>query len=208
MQLANQEAQRFNHEYFGTEHILLGLIRVGGGAASVLNNRVVDLQSIRLEVERLVQKGPDIVTTGKLPQTPAAKRVIEYSLYEARDLKHSYVATEHVLLGLLREQEGVAAQVLMNLGFNLEEVREELLNLLSSGSAEAAQNSAPMTPSAPMREFVVAKINLEDLDAADARRKPSKVIASRNSSTGKSPGLLLFAAGMVVGWLLCWLILG
>jgi len=134
MQLANQEAQRFNHEYIGTEHILLGLIKEGSGvAANVLKNLDVDLRKIRLEVEKLVQSGPDMVTMGKLPQTPRAKKVIEYSMEEARSLNHNYVGTEHILLGLLREQEGVAAQVLMNLGLKLEEVREEVLNLLGHG---------------------------------------------------------------------------
>lgn len=134
MQLANQEAQRFNHEYIGTEHILLGLVKEGSGvAANVLKNLEVDLRKIRLEVEKLVQSGPEMVTVGKLPQTPRAKKVIEYSMEEARNLNHTYVGTEHILLGLLREQEGVAAQVLMNLGLKLEDVREEVLNLLGHG---------------------------------------------------------------------------
>lgn len=131
MQLANQEAQRFNHEYIGTEHILLGLVKEGSGvAANVLKNLDIDLRKIRLEVEKIVQSGPEMVTMGKLPQTPRAKKVIEYSIEEARNLNHNYVGTEHLLLGLLREQEGVAAQVLMNLGLKLEDVREEVLNLL------------------------------------------------------------------------------
>src|SRR5438552_3483072 len=131
MQLANQEAQRFNHEYIGTEHILLGLVKEGSGvAANVLKNLDIDLRKIRLEVEKIVQAGPDMVTMGKLPQTPRAKKVIEYSIEEARNLNHNYVGTEHLLLGLLREQEGVAGQVLINLGLKLEDVREEVLNLL------------------------------------------------------------------------------
>ncbi len=144
MQLANQEAQRFNHEYIGTEHILLGLIKEGSGvAANVLKNLDVDLRKIRLEVEKLVQSGPDMVTMGKLPQTPRAKKVIEYSMEEARILNHNYVGTEHILLGLLREQEGVAAQVLMNLGLKLEEVREEVLNLLGHGMEGAEGSERP-----------------------------------------------------------------
>jgi len=136
MQLANQEAQRFNHEYIGTEHILLGLVKEGSGvAANVLKNLDIDLRKIRLEVEKIVQSGPEMVTMGKLPQTPRAKKVIEYSIEEARNLNHNYVGTEHLLLGLLREQEGVAAQVLMNLGLKLEDVREEVLNLLGHNMA-------------------------------------------------------------------------
>src|SRR5213595_1533484 len=134
MALANQEAQRFNHEYIGTEHILLGLVKEGSGVgANVLKNLDIDLRKVRLEVEKLVKSGPDMVTMGKLPQTPRAKKVIEYAIEEARNLNHNYVGTEHLLLGLLREHDGVAAQVLMNLGLKLEEVREEVLNLLGAG---------------------------------------------------------------------------
>ncbi len=135
MALANQEAQRFNHEYIGTEHILLGLVKEGSGVgANVLKNLDVDLRKVRLEVEKLVKAGPEMVTMGKLPQTPRAKKVIEYAIEEARNLNHNYVGTEHLLLGLLREHDGVAAQVLMNLGLKLEQVREEVLNLLGAGS--------------------------------------------------------------------------
>lgn len=134
MQLANQEAQRFNHEYIGTEHILLGLVKEGSGvAANVLKNLDVDLRKIRIEVEKIVQTGPDMVTMGKLPQTPRAKKVIEFAMDEAKNLNHNYVGTEHLLLGLLRESEGVAAQVLMNLSLKLEDVRDEVLNLLGHG---------------------------------------------------------------------------
>ncbi|MFQ5501325.1 MAG: ATP-dependent Clp protease ATP-binding subunit [Phycisphaerae bacterium] len=148
MALANQEAQRFNHEYIGTEHILLGLVKEGSGVgANVLKNLEVDLRKVRLEVEKLVKSGPDMVTMGKLPQTPRAKKVIEYAIEEARNLNHNYVGTEHLLLGLLREQDGVAAQVLMNLGIKLEEVREEVLNLLGAGvePEEATQGGGPET---------------------------------------------------------------
>jgi len=133
MQLANQEAQRFIHEYIGTEHILLGIVKEGSGvAANVLKNLDMDLRKIRLEVEKIVQTGPGGVQVimGRLPQTPRAKKVIEYAVEEARILNHNYVGTEHLLLGLLREQEGVAAQVLINLGVKLDEAREEVLNLL------------------------------------------------------------------------------
>ena len=134
MALANQEAQRFNHEYIGTEHVLLGLVKEGSGVgANVLKNLGVDLAKIRMEVEKQVKTGPDMVTMGKLPQTPRAKKVIEYAIEEARSLNHNYVGTEHILLGLLREQEGVAAQVLLNLGTKLEDIRDEVLHLLGAG---------------------------------------------------------------------------
>src|SRR5271170_5524086 len=142
MALANQEAQRFNHEYIGTEHILLGLVKEGSGVGdNVLKNLDVDLRKVRLEVEKLVKSGHDMVTMGKLPQTPRAKKVIEYAIEEARNLGHNYVGTEHLLLGLLREKDGVAAQVLMNLGLKLEEVREEVLNLLGAGVESEGTNA-------------------------------------------------------------------
>src|SRR4030042_105843 len=138
MALANQEAQRFNHEYIGTEHILLGLVKEGSGVgATVLKNLDVDIKKLRFGVEKLVKSGPDMVTMGKLPQTPRAKKVIEYAIEEARSLNHNYVGTEHILLGLLRETEGIAAQVLISLGLKLEDVRQEILNLLGAGSDAA-----------------------------------------------------------------------
>jgi len=147
MALANQEAQRFNHEYIGTEHILLGLVKEGSGVgANVLKNLSVDLKKVRLEVEKQVKSGPDMVTMGKLPQTPRAKKVIEYAIEEARALNHNYVGTEHLLLGILRESEGVAAQVLMTLGLKLDEVREEVLNLLGAG-IDMGDSAEPVGPS-------------------------------------------------------------
>jgi len=127
--LAREEAHRLNHEYIGTEHLLLGLIQDdGGGAANVLKSLDVDPGDIRLEVEKLIQGYP----LARLPQTPRAKKVVEYSLEETRNLKQTRVGTEDILLGLLREQEGVAAQVLRNLGLEVERVREEVSSLLSA----------------------------------------------------------------------------
>ncbi len=141
MALANQEAQRFNHDFIGTEHVLLGLVKEGSGVgANVLKNLDVDLKKLRLEIEKQVKSGPDMVTMGKLPQTPRAKKVIEFAIEEARSLNHNYVGTEHILLGLLRETEGNAAQVIMNLGLKLEDVRQEVLNLLGAGVDNAYQS--------------------------------------------------------------------
>ncbi|MBR5244228.1 MAG: AAA family ATPase, partial [Thermoguttaceae bacterium] len=135
MQFAHQEALRFNHEYVGTEHIILGLIKEGTGvAANILKKLGVDLRTMRLEVEKLVRSGPDLVTMGRLPQTPRAKKAVEYAIEEARRLKHNYVGTEHLLLGLLKEHDGVAAQVMMNLGLKLDDVREEILATLGQES--------------------------------------------------------------------------
>jgi len=131
MQMANQEAQRFNHEYIGTEHILLGLIKEGSGvAANVLKNLDIDLCKVHLEVEKIICPGSGQVTTGKLPTTPWAKKVIEYAIEEAHNLNHRYVGTEHLLLGLIRTEEGVASRVLMNLGLRLPDIRKEVLQLL------------------------------------------------------------------------------
>jgi ATP-dependent Clp protease ATP-binding subunit ClpA len=146
MQLAKQEAERFCHEYIGTEHILLGLIREGSGvAANVFKNLGISLARIRLEIEQIVLSGPDMVTMGKLPQTPRAKKVIEYAVEEARKLNHNYVGTEHLLLGLIREEEGVAGQVLMNLGLSLQVLRDEVMNIL--GAAPDAAIRREETPS-------------------------------------------------------------
>ncbi|MDO4585930.1 MAG: ATP-dependent Clp protease ATP-binding subunit [Planctomycetia bacterium] len=150
MQLATQEAQRFNHEYIGTEHLLLGLVKEGSGvAANVLKNLGVDLRDIRLEVEKLVRSGPDLVMMGRLPQTPRARKVLEYSMEEAQSLNHNYIGTEHLLLGLLREQEGIAAQVLMNLGLKLEEVRQAVLNLLGHGNEFGTNGERPVENDIP-----------------------------------------------------------
>ena len=144
MNLARQEAQRFNHEYLGTEHILLGLVQEGSGvAANVLKNLDVELRKIRVEVEKIVKNGTNMVTMGQLPFTPRAKKVLELALEEAQNLGHNYIGTEHLLLGLIRENEGIAAQVLMNLGTKLEEVREEVLELLGADQGDAAGGGAP-----------------------------------------------------------------
>ncbi|NQU74571.1 MAG: ATP-dependent Clp protease ATP-binding subunit [Candidatus Omnitrophica bacterium] len=146
--LAKEEAKRFNHDYIGTEHILLGLIREGEGvAAAVLENLGLDSEKIRLEVEKLVHAGPSTVISGDIPFTPKAKKVIELAMDEARNLGHNYIGTEHLLLGLIREGEGVASQVLMNLGLDLNKVRDEVMQLLGSATPgfDVGQK-APMTP--------------------------------------------------------------
>ncbi len=131
--LAKEEAKRFNHDYIGTEHILLGLIREGEGvAAAVLQNLGLSSDQIRLEVEKLVQLGPSTIVSGDIPFTPKAKKVIELAMDEARNLGHNYIGTEHLLLGLIREGEGIAAQVLVNLGLDLGKVRQEVMELLGS----------------------------------------------------------------------------
>ncbi len=145
--LAKDEARRFNHDYIGTEHILLGLIREGEGvAAAVLQKLGLSPDNIRLEVEKLVQPGPATVISGDIPFTPKAKKVIELAMDEARALGHNYIGTEHLLLGLIREGEGVASQVLLNLGLDLTKVRNEVMNMLGSGMPGQAQQSPTQAP--------------------------------------------------------------
>jgi ATP-dependent Clp protease ATP-binding subunit ClpC len=142
MSFARQEAMKFNHEYIGTEHILLGLVQEGSGvAANVLKNMTIDLEKIRHEVEKIVKTGPSMVTMGQLPFTPRAKKVLELSMEEASQLSHNYIGTEHLLLGLIRENEGIAAQVLMNLGVKLDEVREEVLEFLGASENNNSNNN-------------------------------------------------------------------
>jgi len=126
--LARKEAERFNHNYVGTEHILLGLIKLGQGVAvSVLKNMGLDLETVRIEVEKQVGSGPEHTISGNIPYTPRVKKVLALSRKEAEQLDHSYVGTEHLLLGLLREGEGVAARVLSSLNVDINQTRQEIL---------------------------------------------------------------------------------
>ena len=135
MALARDEAHRLNHKHLGTEHVLLGLIAEGSGvAANILKHLDVDLTKARNQVERLVQRGSSADKNGKLCDTPEFKKLIEHSLVEARDLNHHYVGTEHLLLGLLRNDKSVAAKALTSSGTRLDEVRNEVLSLLGHGS--------------------------------------------------------------------------
>ncbi len=131
LHLARKEAERFNHNYVGTEHVLLGLVALGSGVAvSALQSLGIDLQGLRMEVEKAVGTGSDTKAAGNVPFTPRAKKVLALATSEARSLSHSYVGTEHILLGLLREGEGIAARVLENMGVDLEEAREEIMAML------------------------------------------------------------------------------
>ncbi|HKC46712.1 MAG TPA: ATP-dependent Clp protease ATP-binding subunit [Gemmatimonadales bacterium] len=144
LQMAREEAARLHHEYVGTEHILLGLIREGEGvAAAVLTNLNVDLEEIQQKIEETVKKGKAAAAAGPdLPYTSRAKKVLELAMSEARELNHSYVGTEHLLLGLLREEKGIAAQVLTDAGVNLEQARAETLRLLGSEMPAAAPSGS------------------------------------------------------------------
>ncbi|MCA9150328.1 MAG: NDP-hexose 4-ketoreductase, partial [Planctomycetales bacterium] len=144
MQLANQEAHRYSHEYIGTEHILLGLIREGSGvAANTLKNLGIDLRKVRIEVEKLVMTGEYDSLPGLLPRTPRSKKVVENSMEEARNLGHRYVATEHLLLGLVRLPEGVAIDILKRLGISPEEVRRQTRRVLQENPVQKPEPSEP-----------------------------------------------------------------
>ena len=153
MQSANKEAMRFQHEYIGTEHVLLGLLdEQTSVAVAVLKNLDLDVSKVRRAIEKLLQKGPAAAHATSHPQTPRAKKVIEYAVEESRRMQHDYVGSEHLLLGLLREEEGVAAQVLMNEGLILDETRNEVMLLVMFG-----MRTKP-TPSTAKRRLVQKSI--------------------------------------------------
>jgi ATP-dependent Clp protease ATP-binding subunit ClpC len=150
--LAQKEAERFKHDYIGTEHVLLGLVKEGSGVAvTALNNLNVDVEKVRAEVEKLVVTSEKDGPNTPLPFTPQAKKVLELASEEARALGHPYIGTEHVLLGLLRENESVAAQVLINLGLNLNDVRAEILDLLGATDPAGVATSSISKKNAPSK---------------------------------------------------------
>ncbi|MFH0917516.1 MAG: ATP-dependent Clp protease ATP-binding subunit [Candidatus Omnitrophota bacterium] len=171
--LAKEEARRFNHDYIGTEHILLGLIREGEGvAAAVLQKLEVSLENIRLEIEKLVQPGPATQIIGDIPFTPRAKKALELAAEEARSLGHNYIGTEHLLLGLIREGEGIASQVLLNLGMDLNSVRNEVMSLLGS----ALPGMSPQGPAASKSKTPALDAFGRDLTALARENKLDPVI--------------------------------
>ena len=142
--LARKEADRFHHNYVGTEHILLGLIKLGQGVAvSVLQKMGLDLETVRGAVEKQVGTGQETKTQGSIPYTPRVKKVLALAGKEAKALNHSYVGTEHILLGLLREGEGVAARVLKSLDIDIERTRNEILRELDPQFSGGEQAAAP-----------------------------------------------------------------
>src|SRR5690349_20181674 len=149
--LARKEADRFNHNFVGTEHLLLGLIKLGQGVAvNVLQKMGLDLETVRMEVEKQVGTGPDQKVMGNIPYTPRVKKVLALAQKEAKALNHTYVGTEHILLGLLREGDGVAARVLKSLDVDIELCRQEILKELDpnfaaqeEGAAEQPEKPAP-----------------------------------------------------------------
>ncbi|HTY45985.1 MAG TPA: ATP-dependent Clp protease ATP-binding subunit [Patescibacteria group bacterium] len=192
--LAKEEARRFNHDYIGTEHILLGLIREGEGvAATVLQKMGVSLENIRLEVEKLVQPGPTTQIIGDIPFTPRAKKALELAAEEARSLGHNYIGTEHLLLGLIREGEGVASQVLLNLGLDLNTVRNEVMDILGSalpGFGQTAQKTKTPALDAFGRDLTaLAKENKLD-PVINRKMEIERVIQILSRRTKNNPVLL------------------
>jgi Clp amino terminal domain, pathogenicity island component len=167
--LAQEEARMLNHNYVGTEHILLGLIHEGEGvAAKALESLGISLQAVRAQVEEIIGQGQQI-PSGHIPFTPRAKKVMELSLREALQLGHDYIGTEHILLGLIREGDGVAAQVLIRLGADLNRVRQQVIALLSQ-SKEPRLARRPAEEGAPLPELQARLDAVEDwLAAVDQR---------------------------------------
>jgi ATP-dependent Clp protease ATP-binding subunit ClpA len=195
--LAQEEARLLNHNYIGTEHILLGLAHEGQGvAAKALESLGISLEAVRAQVEAIIGQGQS-APTGHIPFTPRAKKVLELSLREALQLGHNYIGTEHILLGLIREGEGVAAQVLVKLGADLSRVRRQVIQLLSGyagGEAAAEQAGARtrlvrMTVPAELREAEEqltqvrqekkAAIDAEDFERAAALRDQERQLLTR-----------------------------
>jgi ATP-dependent Clp protease ATP-binding subunit ClpC len=198
--LAKEEARRFNHDYIGTEHILLGLIREGEGvAASVLEKMGLSLENIRLEIEKLVQPGPTTQIIGDIPFTPRAKKALELAAEEARSLGHNYIGTEHLLLGLIREGEGIASQVLLNLGLDLNRVRNEVLELLGSalpgfGQAQGIKSKTPALDAFGRDLAELAKQN--KLDPVIGRYQEIERVIQILSRRTKNNPVLLGEAGV------------
>ena len=171
--LAQDEAQRFNHNYIGTEHLLLGLVREGEGvAARVLENMNVELAKVRTAVEFIIGRG-DRPVVGEVGLTPRAKRVIELAIDEARRLGHNYIGTEHLLLGLVREGEGIAAGVLESLGVNLDKVRHEVIRVLSPVARR---------PARPRRRSAPARPRPSTRSASTSPRPPAPTSSTRSSA--------------------------
>jgi len=196
--LAREEAKRLDHDYLGTEHLLLGLIREGEGVAALaLQNLGIDLEQVRQEVEKAVGKGGGSLFLGQIPFTPRAKKVLELAVTEARNLGHNYIGTEHLLLGLIREGEGVAAQILTNLGADLEKVREEVVDLLGEKISVEKTPQPTNTPTLDRygRDLTELARNGE-LDPVIGREKEIERVIQMLSRRTKNNPVLIGEAGV------------
>ena len=192
---AQDEATRFNHNYIGTEHLLLGLLREGEGiAARVLSNLGVELNKVRSAVEFIIGRGERMVV-GDINLTPRAKRVIELAVEEARRLGHNYIGTEHLLLGLVREGEGIAAGVLESLGVNLEKVRAQAVQVVSHGSLEGTQQGGKRSSKTPLMDSLGVDLTMaasrDELDPVIGREdEVERVIQILSRRTKNNPALV------------------
>src|SRR5881394_3838212 len=193
LQLAQEEAQRFNHNYIGTEHLLLGLVREGEGVAGkVLTSLDVDLEKVRKAVEDIIGRG-DRAVLGEIGLTPRAKKVIELAVDEARRLNHHYIGTEHLLLGLVREGEGIAAGVLESLGVNLEKVRTQTIQVLSQSGAQHERDAKhSKTPTIDQMDIdLTAAARAGTLDPVIGRHQEiERVIQILSRRTKNNPALI------------------
>src|ERR1051325_1773182 len=175
--LARKEADRFNHNFVGTEHLLLGLIKLGQGVAvNVLQKLGLDLETVRMEVEKQVGTGPDQKMIGNIPYTPRVKKVLALAAKEAKALNHTYVGTEHILLGLLREGDGVAARVLKNLDVDIEQTRQEILkeldpNFTAQEDQPASEGGNEKAPSEKKGEVKTPALKAFGRDLTEIARK-------------------------------------
>ena len=208
--LAQEEARMLNHNYIGTEHILLGLIREGDGyAARTLESLGISLDAVRQQVEEIIGRGQQ-APSGHIPFTPRAKKVLELSLRESLQLGHNYIGTEHILLGLLREGDGVAAQVLVTLGADLNRVRQQVIQLLHGYQGQDVESAGPRPGGrAPaglpgdalarfdaldrrltaLERWVSMQPDLEDLDQEIAQVRRDKEAAAARQDSGAATAL-------------------
>jgi ATP-dependent Clp protease ATP-binding subunit ClpC len=186
--LAQEEARRLDHNYIGTEHILLGLIREGEGtAAKALESFGIDLDAARRMVEEIIGRGKK-ATSGHIPFTPRSKKVLELSLRESLQLGHDYIGTEHILLGLVREGEGVAAQMLKNLGAPLTEVRERVLELVRENPPESSASSSPRGRVGPPVQLGEVLRRLDDLTSRMEDVLDRLTVIERHLRRDQGPG--------------------
>ncbi len=199
--LAKEESRRFNHDYIGTEHILLGLIREGEGVAcAVLQNIGMDLGRLRAEIEKLMSPGSTASVLGDIPFTPRAKKALELATEEARGLGHNYIGTEHILLGLLREEEGIASQVLFSLGVDIKKAKNEIAALLggvSESSRAQSKRTASRTPALDSFGKDLTKLQKEgELDPVIGRKAEIERVIQILSRRTKNNPVLLGEAGV------------
>jgi len=201
IQLAREEAMRFNHDYIGTEHLLLGLVKEGEGiAAAALANLGVDLKTLRLEVEKLVEQGPSTVSVGEIPFNPQAKKVLELSVEEARKFGHNYIGTEHLLLGLIKEGEGIAAHVLDNMKVDVDKVQREIVKLLGGPAGKfsiASESKKTQTPALDSFGRDLTQLAREDkLDPVIGREDEIERVIQILSRRTKNNPVLIGEAGV------------